>query len=293
MGYPRISFVKDGQPGFTVELPPGLVIADPADAGPLPPVFTGADRLVAIVSPNGPAVMTVSLVAADDHESLYGFIQRCAAERGLADAPVVRKQFGGENHRHLGLVCESKSGSTLAAFEDSGAIIVIEAVADLDIWADYQPFLMRAMLSIELLAPGDPILPLMLGESAPALAPGLPDADAVEAQRRELALNKAASEAAQLISLQRFADAEALILAVDQGSSGCVELGRLYEQKLRDGDGDDASRETLFHRALAWKLRAWPDPHTQIEAEHFSRGAAEERARLIALLGHEPRSGDS
>ena len=52
MGYPRISFVKDDRPGFTVELPPGLVIADPADAGPLPTAMSRYTVLFNAARPN-------------------------------------------------------------------------------------------------------------------------------------------------------------------------------------------------------------------------------------------------
>jgi hypothetical protein len=290
MGYPRTSVTKDGAPGLSVELPPGLMVGELADIETLPPVFTGADRFAAIISPNGPAVITLSIIAQPAQQSLSEILQRCASERGITQASLIRVNFGGVNLRHPGLLCEIAAGCTLAAFEDGRAIFVIEATAPSDIWADYQPFLRRAMLSIELSVPTGPTLPLVPGEAKPELAPGVADPDDVEARRREAALRDAAIEAERFITMQRFDDAEALILAVDEGSSGCVELGRLYEQKLRDGDGDDGSREKLFHRALAWKLRAWPDPHTKIEAEHFSRGEAEERARLIALLGHAPRS---
>ena len=293
MGYPRISLVKDRSPGFSIELPPGLMIADLADAGPLAPVFTGAERFAVILSPNGPAVIELSVIAAAGQVSLSEILRCCAADRGLNNPLLARENFGGTNHRHPGLICEIASGRTLAAFEDAGVILVMEARADLDIWADYQPFLTRAMLSIELLAPEGPTLPLATGEPAPPLAPGLPDADDVESARRDAAMRDAAVEAERLIGLQRFADAEALVMAVDQGSVGCAQLGQIYERRLRAGDGDETARETLFRRALAWKLRAWPEPHTQIEAERFARGAAEDRTRLIELLGRDPTSDDS
>jgi len=67
-------------------------------------------------------------------------------------------------------------------------------------------------------------------------------------------------------------------------------MGRLYEEYLReDGQQSKSTREEVFRRALDWKLRSYPDPHTEIEAEDYARGMAEDRHLLIKLLEYDPQ----
>ena len=73
-----------------------------------------------------------------------------------------------------------------------------------------------------------------------------------------------------------------------------VEVSRLYEGLLREvvsAGGTTSERvgvEALFRRALNWAQGCYPEPHTEVEAEDYERGRAEDRARLVAVLGYDP-----
>ena len=52
-----------------------------------------------------------------------------------------------------------------------------------------------------------------------------------------------------------------------------------------------AGTETLFKHALSWAQGCYPEPHTEVEAEDYESGRAEDRARLVKALGYDPDKG--
>jgi hypothetical protein len=146
------------------------------------------------------------------------------------------------------------------------------------------------MLSIELLAPLGPTLPLYSGNDVPQLLPGMPDPDSIAAAARKADLSARAVEAKRLIQAGRHEDAEKL-LAADRnaGPEEFAILGRLYEEQLRESDDQISQvREALFRRSLHWKRYSYPEPHTEIEADDYARGMAEDHSTLVRLLGYDP-----
>ena len=145
------------------------------------------------------------------------------------------------------------------------------------------------MLSVEVVSPVGPALPLSPGGSVPQLEGGVPDPDRIEAEEREAALDRKAEEARRLIQAGNFDAAEALIVERGAGPEVHARMGRLFEEHLRESDGQHSSiREELYRRALDLQLRAYPEPHTQIEADSYRLGMDDDRTRLTALLGYEP-----
>ena len=75
----------------------------------------------------------------------------------------------------------------------------------------------------------------------------------------------------------------------DAGPEILARMGRLYEEYLREeSTASSSTREDVYRRALDWKLRSYPEPHTEIEAQDYGRGMAEDRQLLIKLLGYDP-----
>lgn len=104
----------------------------------------------------------------------------------------------------------------------------------------------------------------------------------------------AVAEAEGLLDDDRYDEAERAIVAVDDSIYGEVEIARLYHRRLEQlvalgvTDASRARVEEVFRRALSWAHRAYPEPHTALEATQYDTGRAEDRARLVRILGYEP-----
>jgi hypothetical protein len=230
----------------------------------------------------------LSRIAGTKWQSLSTVLLQCAAERESSNPVLFFEGIGGETHRHPGLWAEIRFGCEFAVFEDGGAIFVMEAAGASSIWREFQPFLKGAMLSVELLDPRGPTIPLSPGGPIPQLGAGMPDPDTVAAAARERDLRDRATKAEELIRAGRFEDAEALVVKRDAGPEVYGLMGRLYQQCLSKGESQEtAVRENLYRRALEWKLRSYPEPHTEIEADNYARGMAEDKEVLTRLLGYE------
>jgi hypothetical protein len=145
------------------------------------------------------------------------------------------------------------------------------------------------MLSVELMSPEGPTLPLSPDGKPPALEAGVPDPRVIAARERETDLETKSKDARKLIAAGDFDAAEALLISRDAGPEVCARMGLLYEERLRKSSEQEARvRESLYRRALDWKLRSYPEPHTEMEAQSYWRGMAEDRSRLAELLGYDP-----
>ena len=109
---------------------------------------------------------------------------------------------------------------------------------------------------------------------------------------RERAPAIAAAE--RLFAERRYAEADEIVVAADSSIFGAVALGRLYQAHLErlvaagEVEADRAHAEDVFRRGLAWAQSAYPEPHTGIEAESYASGRADDRARLVRVLGYDP-----
>lgn len=194
----------------------------------------------------------------------------------------------------------------LVVLEDGGMLFTLHAVAPLRLEEDWLSTLHHCIETFEIDDPLGPTLPLRAdGEPARVTAiehdPDLPPPkDANEVYRRQMTTKREAAlrEAAPLIAADRFDEAERLVLAADSSIMGHVALGAAYTDALRiaaaardRNEADDALRrraETLYRRALRWRLGCYPDPHTADEAESYEAGQASDREELVVLLGYEP-----
>ena len=103
----------------------------------------------------------------------------------------------------------------------------------------------------------------------------------------------AIKEALKLIAESRFAEADALVKNVDPSIEGQCAYAAMYRDYLKtlivpDQPRQSPHAEAVFRRALEWAQGAYPDPHTQIEADDFSRGRDEDLAELVEVMGYEP-----
>ena len=214
MGYGRTPFNSDGATPFSIELPPGLIVTDFSELDPQPVPLKFVTVVAFIAAVNGPASIVLSQLSAKDRSSLMDVAAMCASERGAGNPSWNVESIGGEMHRHPGLQAEVRFGCEFVLFEDGGQILILEATGASDIWREYEPFLKRAMLSIELSAPLGPTLPLEVGNEVPQLLPGMPDPDSAAATAREADLSARAVEAKRLIEAGQFQDAENLVADV-------------------------------------------------------------------------------
>jgi len=117
-----------------------------------------------------------------------------------------------------------------------------------------------------------------------------------EAYLEQLAVRRAPAlaKANQLVLQDQLQEAEAEVLRVDSSIYGAVELSRLFSARLQslvnDGEAtrDRARVLRVYERALHWATSAFPEPHTEIEAENYERGRVEAAARLRGVLGFDP-----
>ena len=104
----------------------------------------------------------------------------------------------------------------------------------------------------------------------------------------------AVAEADRLMSEDRYDEAERAIRAVDDSIYGAVEMAKIYRHRLEQLVLDGVNLDTkprlvrVFERAVMAAWSAYPEPHTALEAENYSRGRATDRAELVKILGYDP-----
>lgn len=111
----------------------------------------------------------------------------------------------------------------------------------------------------------------------------------LDSLRRKLA--DAAQRALPDVRAGRFDAADAQVRAVDTDIQSAVMLGAMYTAALKEsvGVGERESRpehfKALYERTLRWRLSAYPEPHTAMEADDYASGRDADRAQLEALIG--------
>jgi len=100
--------------------------------------------------------------------------------------------------------------------------------------------------------------------------------------------------AQRLLEEDRYDQAEQAIRAADDSIYGAVAIAKLYREWLSRlvAEGrvqtNRARVETVFHRAEYWAHSAYPEPHTEVEAENYASGQADDTRELVKILGYHP-----
>ena len=98
-------------------------------------------------------------------------------------------------------------------------------------------------------------------------------------------------KARDLIAAGEFDAAERTVRSADDSLEAAAALARVYRECLRTAVAAGVARSTvdaMFHRAKAAAWHAYPEPHTQIEADNYEHGRAEDLAMLVKIVGREP-----
>ena len=118
------------------------------------------------------------------------------------------------------------------------------------------------------------------------------DAHKAYLERAESRRAAAEAEALALMNRGEYDQAERVVAEVDRDLQGAVMLARAGTEHLRvvvaAGEARTPRGRAAFERALRWRESAYPDPHTEDEAERYGEGRAEDRADLIRILGFDP-----
>jgi hypothetical protein len=195
----------------------------------------------------------------------------------------------GMNREHPALIMSAtqvqdgkKLRFAMIAFEDGGRLVTAHGMCPEELWPSFGQALTLAVQSITLAAPKGNTYDLdsMTAPGWKKITPQQHKKDMAKyAKERAAAREPAIASAALLLAQHLFDEAEREIMKVDSTIEGHVAIARLYESHLRalvssgqhKKDRDHAA--VLFRRALAWAQSCYPEPHTEIEAEHYAKDA--------------------
>ncbi|MBL8885017.1 MAG: hypothetical protein JNK16_00030 [Phycisphaerales bacterium] len=243
------------------------------------------------------------------------FVALCP-ECGITLLSIGPAYVGGLHKNHPALLAtglhrdgENELVMSFVAMEDGGRFVVAQALCTRELEPRFMKRLEDCIYSIELVRhKGPTVNPEDNGskydieilenlEKLKAEAP-TPD-DEAEVFKRKLtrAREEAIRQAGPLIADDRFDEAARVMLSADDSGQGRAALSDLFAAALRDqvrkdGKGGPAKPRALelYKRALQHRLSAYPDPHTQEEADRYSSGMDEDRAEIAEILGYRPES---
>ncbi len=290
--------------GFSMMVPDGFVQSElpgeeidfdsPTQSAPLA-LFSSHEAMALIAVAARPAYETGSVLQ---------WI-RFLAEHFEMELDQVEPSYVGDGDCHPAITANATQAVegqsrrvALVAFEDGGWFFTAHAMCPDDHWSRHGAALRAAVRSITLATPKGQTHDLD-STHAPGWKRISPEeylaSSRKQAREREQGRKPAVAQAEKLLREGNFDEAERAITRVDSSIEGGVEIARMYERRLRQlveaGEhvADRERAEEIFGRALRWAQSCYPDPHTQIEADDFAAGQAEDRARLVAVLGWEPR----
>ena len=256
--------------------------------------------LAIAASPVALALVTVAARPVYETGSVLQWIRFLAEFYGMALRNVRTGTVGGTHPAILAEATQDQDGTQLrfavVAFEDGGRLVTAHGMCPEVLWPSFGPALTRAVQSVELARPKGTTRDL---DSTTAIGWRKEDAATpaeMDAYRAELAAKREGvlGQAERALAEGLFDEAERAIMQVDSSIMGAVEISRMYERRLKamvQAGGvkrDRTGVELVFRRAMNWVMNTYPDPHTEIEAENYEQGRAEDRARLIGILGYEP-----
>lgn len=258
MAYPRRRFGA-----FSLEVPPGLFPDDEAPA-------EYAAALTALV-PATLRIRTIPLAGAAD-------IAEVLSRAG--GGPPRRVLAAGAEHVWPGLsaTMDGAPHEVVYAFESEGQVWLGTLSVPGDLWNDYAPFLVGAMVSLDIGKRPAPTVPLFAGSAVPVISERTFLPDPVETMQQRLA--EMAGGAVRLILDLRFDEAEAAVRQIDSDIHGANALANAYKAALRRNPTDQA----ILSRAIIWARNAFPEPHTALEAETYRRAAEARVAELLSIF---------
>lgn len=290
--------------GFSIEIPDGFIHADipqtdvnfdnPTESAPLG-LFSSQVALALIAVAARPAYETGSVLQwvkyLCDHFGIDIKSFKAATTTGAHKHPAILAECEQEqNGEQLRLA--------LVAFEDGTRFVTAHAMCPVELWPSYGAQLTAAVQSLSLASPKGPThdLDSMTAEGWTKITPAQ-HAKAYKKHMQEMEARRepAVQAAAALIAKEEFDAAELEVQRVDSSIQGSVAIAKLYENSLKSFVEKGNARkqkdkaERLFRRALSWAQNCYPEPHTEIEAEDYEAGRKEDRARLVAILGYDPK----
>lgn len=310
MAFPRQTFPgRLAQLDFSLEVPPGLIATDlPDDSVDFNDPAISAP-LVALVSPIAAVVVTVAARPAYADGSVMDWIRFLCEHHGITITGLMPVTVGGPNFRHPAIFVEghqTQDGTALrieaVALEDGQRFVTINVLCPEELWPSYGTFAHDTMYSFELVEPRGPTAPLVQGGPVPGVESVEDEArrqmlrDEQDRYLEELAAKRvpAIAQATALIENHHYDEADRCVVAADGSIHGAVALAGLYRgllEQLVVGNLVEQQQdyaENLFRRALRWAQSAYPEPHTQMEADEYARSRAADREKLVAILGYEP-----
>ncbi len=296
---------------FTMQMPDQFVehaieredvdFADPATSVPL----------AVVASQIAMALITVSARPGYEHGSVEQWVRFLCDHHRLTITGLVSGFVGSaepDGHLHPRVLIEAgqtQDGTPLSMrivmLEDGQRIVIAHAMCPAELWASYGGTLERALLSLQLARPRGPTVPCVPGGPVPIVdMPGQQPgewprgrgAEVFDAAADEAALDAAIASARDLIAAGKYVEAEVCLTGTRRDVRSAAFLAALYRERLEQlvaeqsssGEPEPEVVQEVFARALAAAMNAYPDPHTEVEAENYARGQAEDRAALIAIM---------
>lgn len=285
---------------FSLDVPPDFVQPELPQEQPNFDDPAVSFPLAMVVSPVALVLIAVAVRPVYETGSVLQWIRYLSGHFGMSLRNVRTGNVSGGQRAIFADGDQEQDGTplrfTLVAFEDGGRFITAHAMCPTVMWASFGESLERAVGSIALARPKGQTRDL---DTTTAIGWRKEDAatpEDMEAYRRELAARRAVA----LVSAERalagddYEGAEQAITLADSSIYGMVEIARMYERRLRSlvESGEVARNrdrvERIFRRARSWWWAAYPEPHTDYEAESAERGRAEDAARLISIIGYTP-----
>lgn len=284
-------------------LEPDLPAEEPDFSDP-----TKSAPLTLMCSSVAAAFLAVAVRPAYENGTMEDWARYLAAHFQLRITGLVSGYVGGPDHNHPAILVEAdqeQEGRAMTMrfvlLEDGQRLVTVQALCPTELWKSYGRTLEESVVSIELDTPKGPTVACVPGAMVPVC--DMPDAEIgawprgrgasqIDLESLKPRQEEAVALARTLIGQDRYDDAELLMKNVDPYFHAAVPLAKLYEERLtqlvKQRKPDRTACDAAFRRALNWHYSTYPDPHTEVEGEQFSRAQAEDRARLISILGREP-----
>ncbi|QOI99892.1 MAG: hypothetical protein HRU70_05100 [Phycisphaeraceae bacterium] len=288
---------------FSIEIPEGFEAASLPDQKPNFDNPTESAPLLLLASPVGFAVIMVAARPAYQTGSVLQWVRYLANHFDLTLLSERPGEVGTPERRHTAILATAsqvQNGTPLSffmvAFEDGGRFVTAHGMCPTELWPSYGERLTEAVTSIALDRPHGPTHDLDSTDAPGWVRDDGSYARSLEAHTEAMRVKRepAVAAARGLIAEGRFDDAERLVIEADPSIQGAVAIKSLYEMRLREmaasPDSDRSATEVVFHRALAWALNCYPEPHTEVEAEQYESGRVRDRARLTEILGYTPEA---
>lgn len=296
--------------GFSMDVPAGFVQV-PVQGGAEGVDFDDPNQSAPLAVLADAATGAMIAVAGRPAYSEGGVLQwvRRLAEHFKMDLQHVQVQKVGAPPTHPGVTAfgaqkrEGKKQSfMLTAFEDGGWLVTAHASCPADKWNE-ERLGNRISEAVESV-----VLTKKKGCRFKVDAP-LPDKWSTPRKSKmqeeyERGLQERAERRApamgrvrELIERGRYDEVEGVVSGADRSIESDVAISRLFESRLREvvaAGGvkkDRRGTETLYTHALNWAQRCYPEPHTEVEAEDYERGRAEDHGRLVKVMGYDPDTG--